>query len=182
MCKELPLSRGLVALVDASDYDWLMQWKWSCDGNGYACRMESYYVDGKRRRRKIMLHRFILNAPPSMEVDHKFHNKLDCRRSELRLVTQYQNRCNSRPNQKGSSRYKGVCLHKGNGRWSAEIHVNGRKLYLGLYACEEDAALAYDRNALRAWGDFAYLNFPALRQLHINSLNYSQQFRLPVAA
>jgi hypothetical protein len=28
MAKEIPLTRGRVAIVDAADYDWLMQWKW----------------------------------------------------------------------------------------------------------------------------------------------------------
>lgn len=26
--REIPLTQGLVTIVDAEDYEWLMQWKW----------------------------------------------------------------------------------------------------------------------------------------------------------
>ena len=158
MCKQVPLSRGLFALVSDCDFERVNQYKWSCDGNGYACRMETYYVDGKRRRRKVMLHRFILSAPPGIDVDHIHHNILDCRRSEMRLVTRYQNRANSLPKKNGTSRYKGVHFHKGDSKWHAEIRVMGKKLYLGSYDREEEAAIAYNAAALAAWGEYAYLN------------------------
>jgi hypothetical protein len=43
--------------------------------------------------------------------------------------------------------------------WTAEISVNGKYEYLGLFQTPEQAALAYDDAALKAWGEFAYLNF-----------------------
>lgn len=36
--KSITLSRGLSALVDDGDYEWLNQWKWSYGANGYAIR------------------------------------------------------------------------------------------------------------------------------------------------
>ena len=29
--REIPLTQGQVALVDAADYEWLMQWEWHDD-------------------------------------------------------------------------------------------------------------------------------------------------------
>ena len=37
--KEIPLTKGKVALVDDSDFEWLMQWKWSYASTGYAVSM-----------------------------------------------------------------------------------------------------------------------------------------------
>lgn len=156
MCKEIPLSREQVALVDSADYDWLTQYKWCLDHNGYVCRMvnEGDY----RHRRKVLLHRFILDAPSHLQVDHINHCLLDNRRCNIRLVTREQNRANSRPNRNGTSRYKGVYWHKPTGRWYATINVSGGKQHIGSYASEADAAAAYNQKAAEAWGQYAYLN------------------------
>lgn len=161
MHKEIPLSRGLVARVSDADFERVNRYKWSCDGNGYVCRMESFVdADGTRRRRKVMLHRFILNAPSHLQVDHINHDILDNRRQNIRLVTRQQNRANSRPKRGGSSRYKGVHWHKPRQKWCAMIRVNGVKYHLGTFASEAQAGLAYDRAARRMVGPMAYLNFP----------------------
>jgi hypothetical protein len=61
---------------------------------------------------------------------------------------------------RGSSVYRGVTHHP-NGRWEARLGVPGqRHVYLGLFACEEDAAKAYDRALVRIRGVVAATNFP----------------------
>ena len=61
---------------------------------------------------------------------------------------------------RGSSVYRGVTHHP-NGRWEARLGVPGqRHVYLGLFACEEDAARAYDRALVRIRGIVAATNFP----------------------
>lgn len=158
MCKEIPLSQGKVALVDDADFEWLSQWKWQYDKNGYVVRSEYWYDDaGKRHSRKVMMHRFILNAPKGIQVDHRFHNRLDNRRSEIRLVTPLQNHVNSRPVRNSSSQYKGVSRYP-KGGWRASIMVNKRRRHLGIFANETDAALAYNAAASEAWGEYAWLN------------------------
>lgn len=165
MCKEIPLSRGKVALVDAADYERASRYKWSYDRNGYAVRCEYWFdLGGKKRTRKILLHRFVLDAPDGLQVDHINHNRLDCRRHNLRICTPLQNRVNSRPKKGSSSRYKGVQLRTKDGKWMAYIVAHGRKRFLGSFTHERDAALAYDRHAYEAWGEFAFLNFP--QELH----------------
>lgn len=56
--------------------------------------------------------------------------------------------------------YKGVSFHKLTGRWSAQIGVNRRLHYLGLFDTPEQAAYAYDAAAKEHHGEFARLNFP----------------------
>lgn len=160
MPKTIPLSRGKFALVSDCDYERASQFKWSLDVNGYACRMESYVgSDGKRKRRKVLLHRFILDAPPHLQVDHIDHDKLDNRRQSLRLVTRTQNRANSRPRRNSSSRYKGVHWHKRDQCWCVMLRTNGVKYWIGTFQDEVDAARAYDRKARELIGAYAYLNF-----------------------
>ena len=54
------------------------------------------------------LHRFILNAPPKssgLEVDHVHHRNLDCRKSEIRLVSKSENQRNQRkPSERRAAR------------------------------------------------------------------------------
>lgn len=162
MCREIPLQNGKVALVSECDFERVSQYRWSCDNNGYACRMESFFVDGKRKRRKILLHRFVTGTPKGTDIDHRNRVRLDNRRENLRVATRSQNTANS-SYVTGASRYKGVSHYKRNGKWRAEITVNRVRRHLGTFACEVDAARAYDMAALAAWGEFAYLNFPEHR-------------------
>ena len=43
-----------------------------------------------------------------------------------------------------SSKYRGVSWHKGHNKWRAEVRMDGKKVYLGHYDDEFQAALAYD--------------------------------------
>lgn len=158
MCKQIPLSRGKYALVSDADFERVNQYKWSLDTNGYAVRKIVVHRDGEKRQRKILLHRFILDAPNGLDVDHINHDELDCRRANLRLATRSQNNANSGPVR---GLYKGVSFRQTQKRWHANIRINGQRLHLGSFADATDAARAYDRIAYLAWGEFAYLNFPA---------------------
>ena len=44
------------------------------------------------------------------------------------------------------------------GTWVAQIQVNGIKYYIGDYATEIEAAVAYNREARERFGEFARLN------------------------
>lgn len=162
--REIPLTRGLVAIVDAEDFAALSAHRWfaSPGGSGfYAARNEP----GPRRAKKgfIYMHRVICETD-APHIDHKNGDTLDNRRANLRPATCSQNSGNARKHRRGTptSRFKGVYWQRNRSRWNATIRANGVRRYLGTYIDEERAAEAYDAAARELFGEFARLNFPQL--------------------
>ena len=156
---EIPLTQGKVALVDDDDVERIIQYLWRAEPKGDAWYASSIHP---RTGQKMYLHRFILNLESGdSDMDHINGNGLDCRKSNLRLATRSQNGAN-RPKFSGrySSKYKGVGWKKQNQRWAASIRVNTKLIHLGYFLVEEDAARAYDRAAIKYFGEFAKTNFP----------------------
>lgn len=94
-------------------------------------------------------------------MDHKNGNPLDNRSCNLRIVTPSQNGANrgaARGRTGRTSQYKGVSWATTKNKWLVNIHVDGRTRYLGRYGDEKEAARAYNRAAVEAWGEFARLN------------------------
>jgi hypothetical protein len=156
--KLIPLTRGQVTIVDASDYVWLTQWNWyahldTSTGSFYAARRT--FVAGKKER--IFLHRELLGLgfDKSYEGDHKDGNTLNNRRFNLRRATRTENRRNSGIQKNNRSGVKGVIWHKSSQRWVARIGVDGRKIYLGSFRTISSAMLAYRAAVVQYHGDFA---------------------------
>lgn len=158
MTKELPLSQGKFALVDDGDFNWLNQWKWTAKEGVHTWYA---YRSVWRPRINIQLHRFIMNAPAGIDVDHKNLDGLDNQRHNLRLATDLQNNTNRIKRGGCSSRFKGVYYFAKRGKWIAQIRNTKGPRHLGCFVEEEDAARAYDAMAIELFGEFAVLNFPA---------------------
>jgi hypothetical protein len=139
---------GKFVLVDDEDFEVLNKFKWYLAGK--------YPVKsiGKRpNRKKISIHRLIMNPPKNMMVDHKDNNGLNNQRSNLRICTNAQNIMNANKfKRKCSSKYKGVSKLN---PWRASI---GNKT-LGNFKTEIEAAKAYDIAAKELYKEFARLNF-----------------------
>lgn len=159
---EIPLTRGYVALIDEEDYLIVKTYKWHVNISGkkkYAMHLFKHKDDDKFHH--YLMHRLIINAPLGKYVDHINGDGLDNRKCNLRLCTNADNQHNQR-SIRGLSKYKGVCWDKYNGKWKAAIKCKDKNYNLGAYKDEIEAALAYDRAALRLYGEFAYTNFNGL--------------------
>lgn len=149
--KTIPLTNSpYLLIVDNEDYDRCSSLKWSLSrGYGQA------YHHGEM----ILIHRYVLNLfNDPVKVDHKFHNKLDNRKKNLRICNASQNQANRKPN-KGTT-YKGVYFHQKANKFIARIAINNTRLHLGCFTNEIEAAKAYDLASIKYFGEFAKLNFP----------------------
>jgi len=149
--KRIALDDGHYAIVDAADYEWLKQYNWHFL-NGYAAR--------RKKGKTIYMHQEIMQPPEGMMVDHCNRNKLDNRRSNLRVCTNDQNSRNQGKKSGSFSRFKGVGYSKCRHKWYATLYFEGKAIWLGYFADEVQAARAYDRAAVEYFREFAHLNFP----------------------
>jgi hypothetical protein len=103
------------------------------------------------------IHRRIMQPPDGVIIDHKNGYFGDNRRENLRTCTYSENNRNRR-SVGGKSKYKGVCWVRDHGKWKAAIRP-GKQIFLGYFESEVDAAIAYDKAAIKHFGQFARTNF-----------------------
>ena len=153
--REITLTQGKVALVDDEDFEMLSAFKWYAQRSNltfYAQRAIS--VGGGRQTAEIM-HRVLM--PGIEKVDHIDGDGLNNQRANLR-DSEGKNAWNRKPQEGGTSVYKGVSWHSRIGKWQAQIMKDGRTHYLGYFDSEIDAARAYNEGSLKFHGRFGRLN------------------------
>lgn len=139
-------------LIDAQDFFRVSQYSWSLMGRNY--------IKARINGKDIYLHRFLMKQNnPQIIVDHINRDRLDNRRSNLRLANRNENSFNRRKSSNKSSRYKGVSFDKAKGLWQAYIKMKGVKYLLGYFKNEKEAARTYDYFASYYYGQFALINF-----------------------
>ena len=108
----------------------------------------AYFCDGGHW---VLVHRFLLELGSNDQrvVDHINRNTLDNRYSNLQVCSRSENQQNRRKHQHRlgkslTSTYKGVQWHPKRNKWEAQITLQGKNKYLGMFEREEDAARAYN--------------------------------------
>jgi hypothetical protein len=149
------------AKVDPADYKRLRKYKFialKTRNCFYAIMLEPNVITSKK---VLHMHQIILEVPKGMVVDHINNDGMDNRSANLRPATRAQNARNRKKfSRKCSSKYKGVCWHKVSLKWHARIMFENKRIKLGYFNNEIDAAKAYDEAAKKYHGEFACLNFP----------------------
>jgi HNH endonuclease len=154
-------ANGKFALVDSKDVFEVSKFKWLLTHLG---RAKKGTTGPGRKSIQIFLHRFILDAPKDMVVDHINGDPLDNRRCNLRVCTRHQNAMNQKK-RKTQVGFKGVRKRvygklKNKITWEARIKVDYKEICIGYFKIAEDAAKAYDIAARHYFGEYANTNFP----------------------
>ena len=144
-------------LIDDEDYEKVKDYRWYV-----VVDEDRRYVRAHEKKSenysKVRLHRLIMNYSGNMFVDHINGNGLDNRKENLRICTNSENNMNSIKRKKGTSVYKGVSFDKSRNKYESYITINKKKIHLGRYETEEQAAQAYNNVVENHFGRFARPN------------------------
>lgn len=154
---------GRTAMTDAESYFKykLYEHTWRSCKLGYVYTI----VNSK----SVYMHRIITENDTSNHTDHikntddPIKDKLDNRKSNLRIVTNRMNQINARKRMDNTTGYKGVSFNK-KVLYVSQIKWNGRKYYVGGFNQEKYekaaimAAYAYDLASVWLYGDIAQHN------------------------
>lgn len=137
---------GREFLVDEEDLPIVLKHTWCC--------LQGKYLVSNIVGTSTRLHRFLMDAPKDMVVDHINGNTFDNRRSNLRICNQNENARNNKLGKNNKTGYTGVELSP-NGRFSANIMVNGKHITKGFYSTFEEAKAARIEAECQYFGDYA---------------------------
>lgn len=140
-CKEIAR-----AIIDLEDVDNIKIYKWYMNPSGYIIN---------RGKNIGFLHRFIMDCPDDLVVDHINHNPLDNRKENLRICTQEQNMCNQSIRKDNKSGCPGVYYVERKSKWVAQIRINKKTKHLGYFNTIEEAIEARRQAEIEYFGEFA---------------------------
>jgi hypothetical protein len=165
--KEIPLTKGLVALIDDEDFEKVSVFRWQAVSN-----KKVYYAyhsiakklpNGKKGSTAIKMHRLVMGVTdPKIQVDHINGNTLDNRKENLRLCSNIENSRNRKGYCTNTSGFRGVGRDKrrNSNPWFATIVKDEKQKWLGYFNTPEEAAKAFDKAAKEIYGEFCgKLNF-----------------------
>lgn len=101
-------------LIDEEDiqkvnkYNWFVRIDKKSENRFYV----ETFSSGSKERKKIMLHRYIMDCPDDMVVDHLNRNTLDNRKSNLRVCTQTENMQNRKAQKNTKLGIKNISIDK----------------------------------------------------------------------
>lgn len=162
--KQIPLTQGLIALVDDEDFEDVSKYNWHAKinkktGREYAMRWNIYRdKDGVKKKNPVYLHWHVMGGKrEGFQIDHVSRDSLDNRKENLRWATASQNSYNKK-SKVGKSGYRGV--HIVQWGYQASVSINGKRTHIAYSKDPLVCAKAYDEAAKKHYGEFAMLNFP----------------------
>lgn len=156
----IPLTQGVFAKVDKSDFDQLSVYKWQAakGRQGELRAVRTVYDKKSGKRKTVQMSRQILQAVGKQKVDHKNGNTLDNSRKNLRACSNQENGYNRGKNKNNSSGFRGVSYEKRCGKWRATLKAGGAFKSLGYFESKKMAILSWKAAAKVYFGEYVRLD------------------------
>lgn len=144
-------TKGEIFVVDLDKYDLIKDYTWYISKDGYV-------VSNSYGNKSIKLHRLVTDCPKGLMVDHVngVKTRQDNRICNLRVCTNADNMKNRVAS--STTGVKGVSYVKKSNKFQAQICINGRSKFLGMFNDIVAASNAYDSAAIEYFGEYALLN------------------------
>ena len=153
--KTIPVQNSdRVIWCDDEDFERLSKYKWWFTN-------KTVVITKFPRNKSVSIARIVMCR--KVMFDHIDRNPFNNCKSNLRECSIAQNAWNKSKLARTTSKYKGVHWAKANKKWKAKIVFLGKRIHLGYFDIEEDAARAYDAAACKLFLEFANLNFPPVK-------------------
>lgn len=156
---DMQMTGGTQFVVSVEDAD-LAEYRWKPLRRNYPYPSRNVW-DDQRKCHTVILHRLVMERVLGREltnkefVDHINGNPLDNRRENLRVVSLLENARNKAVSRSNKAGLKGVCFHKRQKKWIAQILVNGKHIWLGTFDDPIAAHSAYIEAAEHHFGEYA---------------------------
>jgi len=151
---------GLSVKIDKEDLKRVQNHSWRAIKSSTGRYKVITSIRTKAGSRNVTLGKFLMDPPRGKQVyPRRFQEGLDYRKGNLVVCTmQERQRLLPKRRVETTSKYRGVSFQQASRKWRAGIEVEGRAINLGEYKTETDAALAYNKAALKYFGKIAYQN------------------------
>jgi hypothetical protein len=144
--------KGYKVMIDDDMAEKVMALKWHIADRKRGIYFSTTVKGEDGKSHDVKLHRFIMEAPPGMLVDHRDGNHLNCHRENLRICTTAQNSRNVPKLKNNTTGYRGVS--KKNNKYRAVITFNGKYMHIGYFETPEEAAAEYEKKARELFGEY----------------------------
>lgn len=164
----------MFVLLDDEDYERISKYVWSGAIVRNYVKVQRQKTEWKRyfndagvftKAVKYIVRTTIANAVLQLDsiflIDHKDRNPLNNQKSNLRIATGSENQYNKTKYLYRNSQYsvyKGVTFSIQRKKWRAVIQFNKKRINIGSYNTEVEAALAWNKEAEKLHKEFAVLN------------------------
>lgn len=145
-----------ICLIDVDDFDKLDQfgykWHllWSRTTKSYYAKATKYngIINGKPSYETVLMHRFLMDCPKDMTVDHLNYDTLDNRKSNMRVVTLDKNNKNrqNKANRNSKTGVRNVSYSKLEDKFVVQFQIEGKNTRMALFDTLEDAKRYADDN------------------------------------
>ena len=142
-------SNGTKFYFDREDFELVKNFCWHINNRGYVAALD------RSTGKAASLHRLIMRPQKGEVVDHINRNKLDNRKSNLRVCNNADNLKNTSINKNNVSGFTGVFWCTRRSKWESRIKINRKSIHLGYFTSKAEAIKARVKAELEIFSEFS---------------------------